>query len=70
MDEKKLNDEELEAVSGGRNSFAGFLAEFCAKQCGLCTKNKGGRCPYGEKQERYEAFGRNPDATCPDREVM
>lgn len=75
MDEKKLNDEALEGVSGGvdtetreeQEKFRKFVTNFPQKNCLFCGK-LGKNCPIGSSiSARYEAFNGDPNAVCPDK---
>ena len=67
-DEKKLNDEALENVSGGQGESlnANKVYIFAAKNCFHCSHNEVD-CPYGGHKEAFKALNCDLDAVCPHK---
>ena len=65
-EEKRLDDEALEKVSGGQGESmnANKVYIFAAKNCFYCSHNEVD-CPYGGHKEAFKELGCDLDAKCP-----
>ena len=64
-DEKKLNDETLEKVSGGWSDEE--KDAFFKRNCLICRRYTDRNCSYGTYDQAFEALGCDPRAKCPQR---
>lgn len=64
-DEKKLNDETLEKVSGGGSDEE--KDAFFKRNCLICRRYTDRNCSYGTYDQAFEALGCDPRAKCPQR---
>ena len=62
-EEKKLNDETLEKVSGGSAEEDAFFK----RNCSICRRYTDRNCSYGTYDQAFEALGCEPRAKCPQR---
>ena len=66
-EEKRLNDETVEDVAGGRDPYAADFEAFKLLNCTDCGLAKRGYCKYpGEDGQSiaFAYFGLKPDAVC------
>ena len=69
-DEKRLDDEPLENVSGGLNEplNVNALYEFESRNCYCCSHNEVD-CPHGGAIRCFRELGCDPYAKCPEKEA-
>ena len=70
-DEKRLDDETLENVSGGGDEdkdYMNCIVRFEQKNCYSCYRQVFRTCPYGSNEDAFKALGSNQYAKCPDKE--
>ena len=72
-EEKRLDDETLENVSGGQGESLNMskVHVFLSRNCFHCRHYEAD-CPYGKYKEPYKAFealGSEPYAVCPYKEA-
>ncbi len=70
-DEKRLDDEALEKVSGGGDDqdYMNRIVRFVQENCYSCYRNFFGTCPYGSNEDAFKELGSNPYAKCPCKEA-
>ena len=70
--EKRLPDETVEGVAGGRDPYAADFEAFKLLNCTNCYFGKLRACYYScnNRDQAFKEFGSKPDAVCTHKRVI